>query len=250
MTTKIARLRAALAKVVRPSKQDKQAYYANAEVVADYDQWRFGSAGGRYVDRIERDHVIACLADVDRQTPILDMPCGTGRLCRSLLQAGFTDITAADFSQPMLDATAKLGAVKTSREDAFATTFAAGQFGAICCLRFVFHTAEPRQLLTEWRRLLQPGGTVVFDTLLWTPRGLVPPIDRALGGGLYPYREPQLRAWASELGFDVVSCDRILALPSLAYRWVPGPLVAPLAWAEARIPRALFTKGVLCLRKR
>jgi len=151
---------------------------------------------------------------------------------------------------PMLAATANAAPVPVSRQDAFATTFADQQFGAIVCLRFLFHVGQPERLLAEWRRLLKPGGIVVFDTLRWTPRGLFPPLDRALGGGLYPYGEARLHDLATDAGFRVVATERALLLPSLAYHYLPAPLVGPVQRLEQHVPTVLFTKAFLHLQVR
>jgi len=228
---------------VEDFRDAKQRYYSRPGVVAHYDAMRFGSAGGRYVNDLELRCVLEYLAQLDRGSAILDLPCGTGRLSRALRDAGFSCITAADASPPMLDAFRHaVPDVAVSRQDAFATDFPAAHFDAIVALRFLFHTPQASRLFAEWRRIVRAGGLVVFDTLRWTPRTLAPGLDRALGGRLVTHSDRAIRALAGAHGFEILASRRVLALPSLCYRCVPAPLLAPLAALEARLPRSLFTK--------
>ncbi len=230
---------------------DKREYYSRPEVVARYEDWRFGSAGGRYVDELERGIVLELLREVPRDADVLDMPCGTGRLLRSLSEAGFIRLTGADYSPAMLERSrATAPAASVVRQDAFATDFPDASFDAIAQLRFLFHVEDAEKLFRETARLLRPGGVLVLDSIRWTPRGLVPPLDRRLGGRLWSRPDRVLEAFAERHGLAVVDRRRALALPSLAYRFVPAGLLAPLAALERRAPPVAFTKTFFAFRKR
>jgi hypothetical protein len=90
---------------------------------------------------------------------------------------------------------------------------------------------------------------LVFDSLRWTPRGVIPLVDRALGGRLYCYREPEIEALLGRHGLRMIASRRAFALPSLAYRYLPDPLVVPVRWLDARTPRFALTKTFVSARK-
>jgi SAM-dependent methyltransferase len=229
---------------------DKRAFYRRESVVEHYDAWRFGSAGGRYVDEIEKDMMRSLLVDVDRGARVLDLPCGTGRLARVLLDAGFGDVLCADASEAML-ARARKAVPEASFElvDAFATGFSDERFDVICSLRFLFHVGDASSYFAEVRRILAPGGYFAFDSLRWTPRGLLPPVDRALGGRLYCHGDKAVARLLAEHGFEPLRQVRVFALPSLAYRFLPATLVPAMRFIEARVPRSGFTKTFHLARK-
>ena len=248
--TRRSHARSAAPPAADPTQAAKERYYSQDDVVAGYDRWRFGSAGGRYVDGVELSTVLRLLRDVPRDARVLDMPCGTGRLARALVDDGRAHVTGADRSPAMLSASrAALPGVELREEDAFATSFAAGSVDALVSLRFLFHTPAPERLFAEWARIVAPRGVVVFDSLRWTPRGWLPLVDRALGGRLWPHGEQKIERLMAAHGFVLEEKERVLALPSLAYRFLPSALVAPLARLERAMPRTLWTKTFFRFRR-
>jgi len=229
---------------------DKREFYQQDKVVDDYEAWRFGSPGGRYVDETEKRTLIALLEGAAKAGPLLDLPCGTGRLLTALAAEGFTDLTGADTSPAML---AKAGAAapgaKVTEGDAFASPFPDGAFETVCSLRFLFHVETPGVFFKEVHRVLRPGGLFVFDTLRWTPRGLVPAVDRALGGRLFCHGEDEVAGLLAEHGFSVLGTRRVFAMPSLAYNYLPGFMVPAVAWLERHLPAAGFSKAFVVARR-
>lgn len=230
---------------------DKRAFYRREDVVANYESWRFGSEGGRYVDEQELETMLAMLHELPRAARILDLPCGTGRLLGALSELSFVDLWGADSSPAMLERAA-LRAPSASLQclDAFATGLPARSFAAVCSLRFLFHVDRPLTFFAEVARILRPAGLFIFDSIRWTPRGLVSAIDRALGGRLYCYGEREVSAMLAKSGFEVLASQRKFALPSLAYRFLPSLLLRGVRWAEPRLPRQGMTKTFYLARKR
>jgi len=229
----------------------KRQYYSQPGVVDRYDAWRFGSEGGRYVGQREIDSVLDLMREVRRDARILDMPVGTGRLSRALIDAGYSNVEGADYSLAMLEkARERCGAeFITSRQDAFATYYADQSFDAVVCVRFVFHHAETQRLLREICRLLRPGGLLVADTLRWSPRSVLPALQRSLGGVVYTHRDDAMKCMLADAGFELLAHRRILLVPSLVYRFVPAFLVEPLDRAERRLPSALCSKSFWSARR-
>ncbi len=237
--------------VVPGSRTVKQNYYSQSDVVAGYDDWRFRSAGGRYVDQCEQGRALFWLNFLQPHEKILDMPVGTGRLAHSLLQQGFTAVAGADFSPAMLEASAKrCGPQLTlSRQDAFATHFPDNTFAAVVSLRFTFHHEELLPLLQELTRITQPGGLVVFDTLRWTPRSWLGWLQKPFGGRIWSHNETQVHRVLAELGLTIDGMDRILLFPSFAYRFFPGPILRFVQTLERYLPSMLRSKAVWAVRK-
>lgn len=223
---------------------DKRTYYQQKDVVDRYDAWRFGSPGGRHVDRLEKRTLMGLLEGRERSGRILDMPCGTGRLLAALREEGFTDLVGADTSPAMLGkASQACPEARLHEADAFATPFGDASFRVVCSMRFLFHVPDVDPLFREVARILEPGGHFVFDTLRWTPRGFLPLVDRNLGGRLSCHSEAQVAERLQAHGLRAVACVRVMALPSLCYRFLPGFLVRPVVALERWAPRWLLTKS-------
>lgn len=229
---------------------DKRRFYQRKDVVDHYDQWRFGSPGGRFVDDLERGLMLELLRDLPADARILDLPCGTGRLLQSLRNSGFKNLLGGDTSQAMLEKSAvACPSAELRPMDAFHTELSEGACQAICSLRFLFHIEGLEELFREYHRILSPGGILVFDTIRWTPRGLVPPVDRALGGRLFCHGDAEVTRELEKSGFKVLKTQRALALPSLAYRFLPAAAVPLARWMERRGPKWAFTKTFVLARK-
>jgi ubiquinone/menaquinone biosynthesis C-methylase UbiE len=231
---------------------DKRSYYQDPRVVAGYESWRFGSRGGRHVEERERAVVLRFLSQASRAARILDMPVGTGRVARMLLAAGFSSVEGADLSDEMLRAArSNCGeGLMLSRQDAAHTGFADASFDAVVSMRFLFHYADAATLLREIGRIVRPGGLVVFDTLTWSPRAVLPRVQNRLGGLVYPMAPAQVREQSARAGLDIEEVEEVFLLPSLAYRFLPGALLRPVASLERVLPSRWRTKCIWKARKR
>ncbi len=122
--------------------EGKERYQAGA--VADaYDQRRFTSLKGRLTDRLEKARVLTALERADVDGPLLDIPCGTGRMTEMLLERGF-DVTAADISEAMMkhakEKTAGYGSkVRFVTADIEDLQFEDASFDLILTLRLLHH---------------------------------------------------------------------------------------------------------------
>jgi ubiquinone/menaquinone biosynthesis C-methylase UbiE len=139
-----------------------------------------------------------------RQGPFarsLEIGAGTGYFTLNLLLAGVIDeAVATDISQGMLDelerSAARLGVpVTTARCDAGALPFEDDSFDLVFGHAILHHIPDLDAAFAEFRRVLRPGGTVVFcgepsrygDRLAALPKrfalALAPAWRRALGVG-------------------------------------------------------------------
>lgn len=92
-------------------------------------------------------------------SPILDLGCGAGGYTRALRAAGHT-VVAADLSPGMAAAATGTAVVA----DAQALPFDDASFGAVTALHMLYHVPDPTAAITEIRRVLRPGGTLVIST--------------------------------------------------------------------------------------
>ncbi len=229
---------------------DKRSYYQDEKIVANYVHWRFGSAGGQYVDATEKTTIIELLGG-QKDRRILDMPCGTGRLLHALSEHGYRAIEGADASPAMLQlAAASLPDTPLREVDAFQTPYEEATFDCLCSLRFLFHLPEPERLFSEASRLLKADGVFIFDSLNWTPRNAIPLLNRWLGGRVYPGSEFRLRQLLERQGFDVIAVRYVFLLPTQAYRALPSWMVTAVCRLERWLPVSWRSKLFVAARKR
>ncbi|HEX5416524.1 MAG TPA: class I SAM-dependent methyltransferase [Chloroflexota bacterium] len=213
---------------------DKRAFYAQPEVVAAYEQQRFGSPSGSWVNERE-------LALIESFLPgggqVLDLGAGTGRLSQRLLLHGYS-VVALDSSFAMLQVTGQ-GNVPVVQADGFELPFQAGSFDAVAALRVAFHYANLSALLRAVRPALREGGVFVFDTYRWTPRSLFALDAARWGGKVFIHRPEAVEAAAEAAGFRVVGAQSAFLFSPYMYRRLPLPMVHLLARLEEAIPARL-----------
>lgn len=99
---------------------------------------------------------------------ILEVAAGTGVLTRALatLTNRQASIIATDLNQAMLDEAAAAGTarpVRWQQADAMALPFPDGEFDAVVCQFGVMFFPEKSRAFSEARRVLQPGGVLMFN---------------------------------------------------------------------------------------
>lgn len=93
----------------------------------------------------------------------LDFGAGTGILTKRLYNQGrFTQLTAVDLMQRPLDLPEVIEWVSTDINEPLA--FCDQSFDVIVAAEVIEHLENPRAVMREWYRVLQPGGTVLFST--------------------------------------------------------------------------------------
>lgn len=99
---------------------------------------------------------------------VLELAAGTGVVTRRLASvlAPSVSIVATDLNQPMLDHAAAIGTsrpVEWRRADAMQLPFADGLFDAVVCQFGVMFFPDKPTALAEARRVLRPGGVLIFN---------------------------------------------------------------------------------------
>ncbi|HEX9409773.1 MAG TPA: methyltransferase domain-containing protein, partial [Methylomirabilota bacterium] len=99
---------------------------------------------------------------------VLEVAAGTGVVTRALASVlpERVSIVATDLNQPMLDQASALGTtrpVEWRQADAMQLPFQDGTFDAVVCQFGVMFFPDKPQALSEARRVLRPGGVLVFN---------------------------------------------------------------------------------------
>lgn len=94
---------------------------------------------------------------------IIDAGCGAGTLCRALRAGGFTDVTAFDISDENVEA-ARPYVAKAFRSNCEAVAEEDGRFDLVLSITVIEHVMDARKALSEFHRILKPGGSLYLTT--------------------------------------------------------------------------------------
>lgn len=138
---------------------DPQTHYQNDQVAQNYDRERFSSLAGRIFQNSELKTLEQLLRYLPEGGSLLDVPVGTGRISKVLIERGFR-VTAADISHEMIDVARKRVAgpdrhLPATRGSADALPFAGSCFDAVLSMRFLPHISRDlrRLMLGELARV-------------------------------------------------------------------------------------------------
>ncbi|MDQ1456346.1 MAG: demethylmenaquinone methyltransferase / 2-methoxy-6-polyprenyl,4-benzoquinol methylase [Actinomycetota bacterium] len=115
---------------------------------------------------------------------VLDLACGTGDLCRTLIRAGHHPV-GVDFSAGMLRAART--AAPLVRADAVRLPFARATFDGITCGFALRNFAALAPVLAECSRVLRPGGRVALLDVAEPVSPLVRPVHGAWFRHVVPF---------------------------------------------------------------
>ncbi len=96
---------------------------------------------------------------------LLDVGVGTGRGSIPFARIGL-DVTGVDSSQSMLDECRRQAGeapMRLLQSDATRLPASDGEFDTVMSLNLMVHLPNWRAVLTEWGRVVRPGGRIVFD---------------------------------------------------------------------------------------
>lgn len=199
-------------------------YYKNATVASEYDRIRFSSLAGRVFNGREKYIIKQCFKDCPRDTIILDLPCGTGRLADALLASGLR-VHGADVSAEMLAvAAARLSGYgerfSTEVIDAFAPTGAEPRFDAALCARVLMHFPLETQIKFLRGVVSNTRNTIVLNHCLNSPyqrfRRWVKKLLNHQQPARYPISNNEIKRLLAESGLTEVKRYRMNPLISEA----------------------------------
>lgn len=228
-----------------PGASEKQKFYRQPEVVATYDQQRFGSPSGERVNEREIAQVLSLLPESGR---VLDLGCGTGRLSRRLVEHG-RNVVLLDSSGAMLARAVPAVGAPAVLADAFALPFDRASFDAVVALRVMFHFANAQDLVNSVAPLLRPGGRFIFDTYRWTPRALLALASRRWGGKVYTHTAADIASAAANAGLRVGESSPCFLFSPYLYRLLPVAAMKALDELEDRLPAGARARVFWALEK-
>jgi len=203
---------------------DATQHYKNQDIAREYDRVRFSSLAGQVFNNQEKKIIRDCFSGLPRDTVILDLPCGTGRLAEMLLESGLR-VHGADISDEMLavarERLAKFGDRFITEEiDALKQVGCEPQFDATLCARVLMHF--PLETQIEFMRGVasMTRNMVVINHSLNSPyhrfRRLIKKLLGHQQSARYPITNSEIKRLLSESGLMEVGRYRINSLVSEA----------------------------------
>lgn len=227
---------------------NKRQIYSQKKVVKKYNQWRFGGKSGQFVNLKELNIVKDLLNDFNGR--ILDMPCGTGRLAKFLLEKNpALDIVGADYSFEMLKLCQKVGYSQLVKTDAFHSSFYDNSFDCLISFRFVFHYQDIGLFFKEVTRLLSPNGFFIFDTYSWSPYQILGFLSKKYRKKVFIHSTKELREIFKKAGLEIVTIKYCFLFTPLLYRFLPLLIVLIFDKIEKIVPKKLLVRSIYKVKK-
>ena len=156
-------------------------------------------------------HLAAFVRGLEPARRALDIGCGDGRLTAGIPSE---QVTAADVSRVALErAAARLGTEGVLLEPDAPLPFGDNSFDLVLCAETLEHVRDVQLLLSEARRVLEPGGRLAVTTPA-NPEAIAP--EHPFSPHIRFFTAASLREALDATGFDVVSLtaenDTLLAL--------------------------------------
>lgn len=206
------------------SEWDATQHYKNQDIAREYDKVRFSSLAGRVFNNQERRIIRECFSNYPRNTVILDLPCGTGRLAETLLESGLR-VHGADISDEMLgvarERLARFGdRFTTEVTDAMKLSGSEPQFDATLCARVLMHFPLETQIEFVRGVASMTRKTVVINHSLNSPyqrfRRWVKKLLHHQNPARYPVTNSEIERLLKAAGLVEVGRHRINSLISEA----------------------------------
>ncbi|MBI2984446.1 MAG: class I SAM-dependent methyltransferase [Candidatus Kerfeldbacteria bacterium] len=131
-----------------------------------YDRERFAGRQGQLLNQHQSAALLKALSGIQKNAPILEVGCGTGRFLEFLEHQGFTDLTGVDQSPEMLVEAAKKTRAQLVPGDVYRLPFGAGSFSAVFSIHVIMHLQRPATALREMSRVSRKRIIVDMNNLL------------------------------------------------------------------------------------
>lgn len=122
------------------------------KVAKEYDKERFGNLKGKVYDFFEKWSITRALKYFHKDTLILDIPCGTGRITNHIYNLGYP-VIGADISDDMLKIAKQNVVVPLRIEDIEDMNIKDNTFVCAVCIRLMGHLPNKAKALLEMRRV-------------------------------------------------------------------------------------------------
>lgn len=232
------------------NKKQKELFYSNKNNVTVYNEQRFSNKGGNYVNQKEINIIKNLIIKNKITGNVLDIPVGTGRISKHLVKLDSIELHAADYSEEMLQATKIMlkTNIRISREDIYNMKYEDSKFDLLVCSRFLFHSDNQEDLLKEIKRVVKPGGYIIFDTLNWSPRSYLGKFNDKFGGKIFTNNKKSIYKLTNKLSLKVIESEKIFALPSYFYKFIPNNFFDKAIKLERYYPKIFMSKTFWLLK--
>jgi len=211
-----------------------QAY--SPTLAQSYNARHFGGASGQFILQKDVAAVLSLLPPPPAQ--VLDIPCGTG-VYTSALRARNYQVIAADASWSMLRiAELPSGAAKL-QANIMHLPLGPNSLDAVVILRLFSHFQPEaiEQSLKELRRIIKPGGHILFDSFRWTPRSW-PLLRRFMTQDyIHTYSPAEIRGMIASADLQVKATTWRYLFSPIWQRKLPLPLLRGLTKIESALPQ-------------
>ena len=179
---------------------------------------------------------------------VLEVAAGTGVVTRALatLPNERLSVVATDLNQAMLDQAAAVGTARPvawRQADAMALPFSDGEFDAVVCQFGVMFFPEKPRAFSEARRVLRPGGVLVFS--VWDrieENEFADAVTTALEA-VFPEDPPRFLARTPHGYHDRETIERDLAVGGFTGRARIDTVAARSRAESPRVPAIAYCQG-------
>lgn len=195
--------------------------------------------------------IIVRLSGTREGARLLDLGCGTGRFAIPIATNLHYQVTGADSSKEMLIKAKEKdtsGLVTWDLQDAHHLNYADASFNIVFISHVLHHCADPRQVLSECRRVLSPGGVLlnrhsVIEEIRGDPESTFFPEARAINEARI-FSLAETIALLKEAGFVNIVSEKIVQRTSdsghALYERMSHKNVSTLSM----IPQEAFERGL------
>ena len=141
---------------------DKVVRETYREFAVRYDETRFAHIRGMTRDRMEKKALSYAFREVQKDSKILEVGCGTGRFLKFLENSGYTNLYGVDQAEEMLKVAGKKCHATLQRGDAYVLPFKNNSFDVVFAFRVLSHLEKPENAINE---MLRVGDIIIFDLL-------------------------------------------------------------------------------------
>ncbi|NEA53415.1 class I SAM-dependent methyltransferase [Streptomyces sp. SID13666] len=179
---------------------------------------------------------------------VLEIAAGTGVVTRAAARAlpGSVELVATDLNQAMLDHAEAVGAMRPVRwqqADAMRLPFAAASFDVVFCQFGVMFFPDKSRAFAEARRVLRPGGTLLFNVWDRIEENEFADIVTNTLAGVYPDCPPRFLARTPHGHSDLNAISADLARAGFTAAPRHETITARSRAASAQVPATAYCQG-------
>ncbi len=201
--------------------------------------------------RARRDYILRRMQQwhIAKNAAILEVGCSGGPLLQALADQGYANVQGIDLSPAGIGLCHQRNLKNASIMDATALAFADQQFDLVIASDILEHIDQEAKALSEWRRVLKPGGKLLVMvpayTFLWSQHDEVNHHFRR-------YTRGRLAAAMRQAGFSLTDCgywNATLFPPVALVRVLRKCLPHPKRRGDARPTASLINSLFYCAIK-